>query len=79
MHVNTFNGALLMELDDFEWNIMLSVLSVLLTLGICQHLKKGHLYLEGVFVMEATWEIGERDLNEAHVRTQCAFPEFNVK
>lgn len=44
MHVNTLNEALIMGLDDFEWNIMFSVLSVLLTPGICQHFKRGHLY-----------------------------------
>lgn len=52
MHVNTLSGTLLMELDDFEWNIMLPVLSVLLTLGIFQHLEKGHLNVGGVCVME---------------------------
>lgn len=45
VHVNTFDGALLMELNGFEWNIMVSILPVLLTLDICQYLKKGHLYL----------------------------------
>lgn len=49
-----------MELDDFEWNIMLSVLCLLLTLGVCYHLKKARLYLDCVCVTETKWDKRQR-------------------
>lgn len=69
-----------MELDDFEWNIMLSVLSVLLTFGICQHLKREHLYLKCVRgrVMEIKWRKDGRLKISTWENTMCFLMYFNV-